>query len=651
MPRPRLALTAVVALIALELVAVAGDLLLGPWTRIHWEERINIRAGLLVACGHLDLTGVLQYKSFCGGCTAEGLIAAPLFRTVGPSVLVWKLIPAAFHAAVLGAGAALAWRTAGAAAAAGFVALMAAAPGFYRDLTLTGWGNHAESEAFPLIALALLAASGGRIRGGLAGLVTGLGLWFCHTSVHALPAVLAAAALRGRATLIAVTAAIPVGALPWWIYHHSRPRARSDTWSWWTGLELAPLNQLAEFLWGRSMREGLWFVTDYGPTDLGPGVWWAGFWLLALAGVAVGLSRSAHARRVRPAGLAYAGLGLLTLLVVYGLRIDLWKEQLNIFDDPMFNLRYRIPLIPTLAFGAALSLAAPRVPRLFAAAAVLGLSAYGLNHRLHTWTTPRWTVLGLRAWGPDGAPDGTVPIGDPPMNLRRKQGRQSDIDAAFAWLSGHEDALPECRWHHVFELGRRLGLGLTGAQTPDPLPAIERALALSPDQDDRRFLAAGIARGMEAATPQREDWISRDLARLEALQAGLGEATARAIGRERSDSLDAERGRPADLHPQIWLGVCDGRGERRASLRSGDGLRWPPQTIDRPGLVAMAGDCLALDAYWEGLGWGWGRRVGCTMAAQQRLAFEAEERLPLTADGYAAACRIYRTRPLDLLSP
>ena len=59
----------------------------------------------------------LQYRSFCGGCTAEAVLAVPLFRALGPTVLAWKLVPVAFHLGVTLLGTAVArlaggWRPA-----------------------------------------------------------------------------------------------------------------------------------------------------------------------------------------------------------------------------------------------------------------------------------------------------------------------------------------------------------------------------------------------------------------------------------------------------------------------------------------------------------------------------------------------------------
>ena len=116
------------------------------------EEGYNATAAALIACGHLESIWALQYKWFCGGCTTESLLAAPLFKLFGPSVFAWKWSVGWIHIAVVSAGVAIAGRAGGARSAFVFGGLMLAAPGFYRELALTGFGNHAESTFFPFMA-------------------------------------------------------------------------------------------------------------------------------------------------------------------------------------------------------------------------------------------------------------------------------------------------------------------------------------------------------------------------------------------------------------------------------------------------------------------------------------------------------------------
>ncbi|MEC7946540.1 MAG: hypothetical protein VX265_03170, partial [Myxococcota bacterium] len=180
-----------------------ADVVWGPWGRMHWEELFNARAGVQLACGHWDAAPRLQYRNFCGGCTAEAVVAAPFFGLLGARVWVWKTLLSVLHLGIATAGSAVAWRAGGRWAGPAFAGLMLGAPGFYRELTHTGWGNHAESMLFPLVAVLVLVLAGGArwTRPPLllvAGAVTGAGLWFCQTSAWALPVLVLGAVVVGR---------------------------------------------------------------------------------------------------------------------------------------------------------------------------------------------------------------------------------------------------------------------------------------------------------------------------------------------------------------------------------------------------------------------------------------------------------------------
>ena len=249
----------VVLLVCLEILTSVGDLVFGPWATMHWEELFNARAGVQFACGHTDAADALQYRTFCGGCTAEGFLAVPFFRALGSTVLVWKTLLLLFHGTVVASGAWLLHRLVSVRAALAFVLLMAAAPGWYRELVHTGWGNHAESTAFPFLAAALLTAAAGRGSGArvglllVGGLVTGFGLWFGQTSAWALPMLAVGAVVVGR-TLAgpAFLAGGAVGMVPWVAYYDDKPGATDATLDWWTGRQIATPSEP----WGLAR----WFV-------------------------------------------------------------------------------------------------------------------------------------------------------------------------------------------------------------------------------------------------------------------------------------------------------------------------------------------------------------------------------------------------------
>ncbi len=315
------------ALLALEVLFTVLDLLFGSLSFVHPEERFNALAGL-----SLDLS---PYRPWCGGCTTESLAAAPLFRLLGPTVLVWKIVPATLHLAMAAAGAAFAWKRSPWAAVT-WMALVLAAPPAWRELGLTGWGNHADSLVFPLAAAALLVWG----RPWLAGVVVGLGAWFCTTTLLWVPGLL----LLDRRWLLTV----PLGAAPMLLNGWAPPVAEAG---------------LSEF--------SAWLSWIVGP--FATGAWWsdsasllAGAWYAGLAGLAL-------ASRDRLVVATLASFAALTLFVP-----GAWAENREDWALRAFELRYRVPLLTSMMLGAAL---APRALGL-----LLPVLLVGLGVRAADWT-------------------------------------------------------------------------------------------------------------------------------------------------------------------------------------------------------------------------------------------------------------------------
>ena len=551
----------VASLVGFEALATAADVLLGPYARVHWEERFNARQGVQVVCGHLEDVLELQYRTFCGGCTAEALIAAPLFQLFGPTTLAWKLVPITFHLVTVAAGAVLALRASGRAAAVVFVGLMAAAPGFYRELSLIGWGNHAESSALTLLAACLVVRGVGGAA--VAGLVAGLGLWFCHTSAYGVPALAAVALGGGVSRLLAFGLGLPLGLKPLEHYVASRPEARAWSEDHFGGFELAPVGRWLDWLGGDYLRWGLWDPKDYG--DVSAGWWWFALWGLAGWGAVK-----------RP--WRFAPLAVGALAVAYLVRFDLWKHLPDAPDQPFLNLRYLAPLVPLLVLCAATRARLLAVP----------LVVFGLGLRLGTWDGLQIQRVGERVYAHDGWPDRAVPSGQPPQRERRRWGRRSDLEAARAYVQGHGDALPECRLDHLFELGRRVGLALE--QSPHAVPEALAGLELQPLEV--RFVADGIAKAL--VREDGSDWDARpSVAPLGSFADEIDEALARRVAAQ----LEL---RPADADARGW---CEGRGEAWVREVSDDGAR----PVSRQEPPELAG-CSTLAG---GVGWAWPRYVGC----------------------------------------
>ena len=443
------------------LVVEAGAVLLdigrGPWSTVGFEEGRNARAALQLACGHGDRLLDLQYRDFCGGCTGVAVLGAPLLRLLGDHVAVWKLVPAAFHLALVAAVGLVAHARTRPAAALAAMAMLSAAPEPLRELSLTAWGNHAEVRAGVVGAAALLLARRSPAGTSLAaGVLTGLSIWFAHISIHALPALALLAARRGRRGL-PFAVGLPLGLLPWWAYLHSRPTAVEGARVLW--LQAAPADPVAAaaFLTGPLAPGGLWPTT--GSTGLD---------LLLAATTGLGVTAGAVACvvwlwRREPLALfvATATAGFVAAVL---LRPDLWADVPAHPAADAFHLRYRATLWPLVALSAGLAVhLRPRAGWLV----VAPLLVVGLVDRADAWTLGPGPSLWTSVGAPPGRPDATVPEGQPHRRTPWRLDRPRDIEAATRFLTDHSDALPACRVDHQGELGRRIGLHVRRGGAPE----------------------------------------------------------------------------------------------------------------------------------------------------------------------------------------
>ncbi len=474
----------VVGVVLLEAAAVALDLRLGGFDLLSTEERFNAAAGMQMACGHLESLHALRYRPFCGGCTAEGLLAIPLFRVLGVTVLAWKLIPASFHLLTAAASTWLAGRAAGRRAALAMGALLLAAPAAWRSMSLTGFGNHAEAMGLVLLAAALVVGgldSDRRLLRWLlvlaGGAVAGLSTWFCYTAAFGL----AATALTGlsgwrRGGWLALPG-IAAGLGPLWWELHAWPGERAAAQVHLAAPSLAPLDALWRWFIGDLFTGSLWPQVE--PSTLG-GLWW----LLLLSLAVAGLVRASWRR---PA-VRWALLAVIGFVVATALRYDLWDDNPALLGFDPFTFRYRVPLLMLLALSAAIGAGSgKRLPVL----AVAALSLSGLWLRAGQWSGAP-ADLGRSVVIVADRPDATVPEGQPPRRLARALGRPQDLDAALAFLRGHLDPLAECRADHVAELGRRAALAVGEGRTAEAHEALQAAVAEGAEVDD-------LVEGLDAA--------------------------------------------------------------------------------------------------------------------------------------------------------
>jgi hypothetical protein len=657
------ALLIVLALGLLEVVLSFVDLFFGPWGRLHWEELFNARGGVQFACGHLDRAWQLQYRTFCGGCTVEGIVAVPLYEWLGPTVFAWKLVPLGFRLGIIFTGAVIAWRMLPETsnqtrylAVMGWMGLMMAAPGFYRDLGLMGWGNHAESTVFPFAALLCLVYGAGKGRGFhllsgiLAGLLVGFGGWFCHTSLHAAPAVALAALLRSRWCLAGMGLALPLGAMPWWTYHETRPGAVAFTQSWWGRFNLADPGDLWDWLLGEDARNGLWSTRDYGDPGILPSIWWVLLWAMAIA-ASIWTVRwfREQPERMRPkVGIVLFPLvGTVGLLGAYWIRHDLWENLPDPYASDTFNLRYRAPLIPMLSLLAAAALAWPGRSQRFQTISqwvLMGLVAFGLAQRFGTWQGFRQALPGLRVYAHDGWPDKTVPVGEPKKKLRRNQGRVQDIEAAVEFLQGHSDPLPDCRLDHVFELGRRVGLAASTPQGQGWEEWLSPAVEAVQGEDQEWFLGEGVAKGWVSQGEASVADAAGFLDELSQSRSGLDQTVGKALGRHSWRSVEDRRlaGEMLVLDPRVEAGLCEGRGIDAVADLTKKGVLPMPDSIAGGWASEQGESCTAQDVFWFGIGLGWAHYVGCGDKARDRLT-EVGEHAALD-EGMAQGCWRYRVQ-------
>jgi hypothetical protein len=155
---------------------------------LHSEELANPWMTQMLLAGHWEHWTELRYRSFCGGCGVSSTLALPLIALFGPRVVVWKLVPLAFHACVVLCSVILARRWWGERAGALAAALWLGAPAVFLELSTLGWGNHAEVMALVLATLVVLGRGDTLLRAICAGALAGFAVWFCRTGAMVLPA-------------------------------------------------------------------------------------------------------------------------------------------------------------------------------------------------------------------------------------------------------------------------------------------------------------------------------------------------------------------------------------------------------------------------------------------------------------------------------
>lgn len=296
------------------------------------EELLSASAGLFLwHTGWWSHALDLQYKAFCGGCTVHTVTAAALLGLGGDSFRLWKLVPIVWSLAQLPL-AALALRALfpgrpGNRAGWAALGLLALPPLGASDAGLMAWGNHAEAGVFVLGALALVPKPGGSWL--WAGVVAGLGVWFCRTSAYVLPALFLLAGRGGPRLLLGVA----LGAAPILL-----PAARGEVGAYDVGLTRHSLHAVFSRLELLGEPSAL-------ATRLWPGVRQAGAltWVWLFAG---GAAAVAGGRRSWP---------ILVLLATFVLGFVFADVDIPRRGGKVMNLRYHAPwflLVPLFVAAA-----------------------------------------------------------------------------------------------------------------------------------------------------------------------------------------------------------------------------------------------------------------------------------------------------------
>ncbi len=469
-PRRRVLIVVLLGAVLLEALLTVWSVLHGLFRgrpELHFEEAYSAEVASYLLSGHWAELLEVQYRSFCGGCSVEALLAAPLYLALGRSLGVWKLVPLAFHLATMVLAILLARRLWGRVAAVIVAAMFLAAPPSYRLVAEVGWGNHAESAVFSLGALLVLRraiSGGGRARkwswrwSGLAGLVAGFGFFFCYTSGHAFPAMVlllvVGSRLRGlsRSGLLTFPLGFGVGFSPWVLHRLVMELPLRFEQTSVVGAQAFPQGPgpvaALRFFLHDSFVLGVW--RGYGKPL--PVVVAYGWWAVALAVLLVATWLGFRRLRLGRGRSDEWSWDLLGPLLALGLFMGMALEPSTFKSLPddgalhFFHMRYFTPLFvaTTLAAGTVLG----RLwsgwwgSRCLVCAVLVGLLGPGLYAR----------VVGL---GPVSFQAAGVVV---PQSLQREDPPIRDREPAelARYLAGHRDRYPEVRDMHFARVGRSL---------------------------------------------------------------------------------------------------------------------------------------------------------------------------------------------------
>ncbi len=475
------------------LIAVLQGLaLLNPSiAEVDPEELYNASHAQQLISGHLGALFRMQYREFCGGCSLDALLAAPLLALGPDSWLTWKLVPIGFTTLLGVAGFAALRRQAGPAAAAFFALLVLLPPRSWLHLSLISWGNHVEAGVLGTCGLlAILPARARPVRLLIGGGLLGAALWVSFSGAWALAAAFVWLARRPR-DLALVSAGAALGLLPWlgqWLTASAHPFVTI----YQEGEALPSLSRLPHKL-GTLLRPGQ-LVALFGLPH-GPLGWAAGWgWAASLVVAAVAAVRSGP----RPARGALVALACWTAIYAV-VRFQVYDPDWPEIAVPG-STRYAAPVHP-LAFLLVASVAGrwwSRRPRAALALMAMPLAA-GLAARAETLQAP-FPVLSM-AHLTAGAPDTFRP----------------QFSYALS-LDEHEDcAAIDLRSQrlHAYAIGRESVAAILRARPDHPRPPLLLSSVVRPAHLPVQPFVEGVAEALLLDLSGRVDTAGELLARAE----------------------------------------------------------------------------------------------------------------------------------------
>ncbi len=372
----------VLSIVALQLAAVFNPSIV----EVDREEMFNAGQAWALLNGHLTDLFRLQYREFCGGCTADALLAMPLFAVLGPRWLVWKLVPIAYTVLTAVVGMRVLGRRVGLVAAVAFGGLLVLPPRAWLHLSLIGWGNHYEAGMVATCGLFLLADGLAephpRWRLAVAGLVLGAAVWIGFSGVFGVLAGGLVLLARRRWTAIPlVLGGVVLGLSPWAVQYFSAGQHPFVT-IYEEGESIPVLTRIPHKVRTLLAPRQLAALFGLPGSTAGQALGWG--WATALGGSLLVVARCGRGvARVLLAGLlAWVGVYLLV-------RFQVAEPPPPALAVPG-SCRYAAPLYP-VAFGVlagSVGLLWDRGRRLLAVLLLAVPLAAGLAARAETFSTP-----------------------------------------------------------------------------------------------------------------------------------------------------------------------------------------------------------------------------------------------------------------------